>query len=347
LDIRKELSKMQMLGLRYVEGFLSPRSWDVIYLFTMFVFIILIFLTSVMCIISHGGVLYGTMRMPMWQNFLLLAEEQNIPVRDYIEQGTHWITLLTYSWAFLILLINVKRAGYHPVHMLAYTAVISVGMWVFPFEWIYTTLYDIFHNLPAEGLWAITSYGIWRWNQPLSFLSSVPGRNGITALGFVFAHIISLDNFNRWRFWCWKEIYHIDRKSLVLFLAFLGMFVFWVVMPVVVPIATDMNMVNKYNYTTKLPTWNYTETLPMDFQTGELVKGTKWFPQTTYVWYGVDPENYVDPYDIIYEEWHPNDYVKIVNIVTKTLGIVWGVYTFSPRSAKEQEEIFVKKSKVK
>ena len=48
-----------------------------------------------------------------------------------------------------------------------------------------------------------------------------------------------------------------------------------------------------------------------------LDKGSKWFPQTIYVWYGQTPLSlkHGDKYDIVREEWHTNDWV----IIFKTL----------------------------
>jgi len=296
-------SKLKRYGLHYVNEWLTSSQWKALFIIAQYTFLMLAVLSLVMCIVSEGGFLYSAMRIPLWHNLMLLAEDPELPPRLHPEQGMHWSTVMLYSLALAYLLMAVPKRGYKPIHALCFAVCLSVGMWLFPFEWIYVTLYDIFHNIPA-GDYTILMYGIPPVN-PLGWIfSTVIGRNFYMALGIVFAHFVTIDNFRLNRFWMWRKIYHFDRKSVLLALSWIGMFAFWVLLPLFTPIPT--------------------------------VKGTSWFPQTIYIWYGFDDRISKTHYSIVHEEWHPNDIVRVVNIITKTLTVVWMCYTFMP---KKQEEI--------
>jgi len=322
-------------GLHYLNSLLSEEQWKAIYLLLIYTFMLVACLATIMAFTSQGGFLYSAMRLPVWQNLMVLSEDASLPARAHPEQGMHWTTVILYSMAIVYMLLTVRQRNYTRLHALAFTICISVGMWLFPFEWVYVPLLDIFHNYPVEHQFSTLLYGLWR--NPLSMIAnSVIGRNGFMACGILFAHVITVDNYHLSSYWhSFRWIYHFDCKSLLLALSWIGMFALWVCLPMFTTIQADKSLLQTYNYTQEYPDWNYTENLPANYNYEEPVKGTPYFPQTIYVWYGKHPDNPYDPYDIIHEEWHPNNLVRSINIVTKVLTVVWMVYTFQPRSKEE------------
>lgn len=329
--------RLRKEGLHYLNSLLSEGQWKAIYLLFIYTFMIIASFATIMAITAQGGFLYSTARLPVWQYLMVLSEDVSLPMRDHPEQGIHFSTIILYSVAFLYILTLMKQKGYTRLHGLAFTICLCVGMWLFPFEIVYVPLLDIFHNFPVEGMFSTTLYGLWR--NPLQIIAnSVIGRNGIMACGILFAHIITVDNFRLHSFWSsFRWVYHFDRKSLVLACSWIGMFALWICLPVFAEgnTTTDTGMLTTYNYVNTLPNWTYTENLPEKYKCFEPVKGTVWFPQTIYVWYGEHPDNPDDPYDIIYEEWHPNHVVRVINIVTKVLTVAFVVYAFTPISKEE------------
>jgi len=341
-------------GLHYLNSLLSEEQWKAIYLLLIYTFMLVACVATIMAFTSQGGFLYSAMRLPIWQNLMVLSEDASLPARAHPEQGIHWTTVILYSIAIVYVLLTVRRRNYTRLHALVFTICISVGMWLFPFEWVYVPLLDIFHNYPVEHQFSTLLYGLWR--NPLSMIAnSVIGRNGFMACGILFAHVITVDNYHLSNYWhSFRWIYHFNWKSLLLALSWIGMFVLWVCLPLITPIQTDRGLLKAYNYTQEYPYWlgnisdvtqqldefgiNYTVIYPFNnftYKYEEPVKGTPYFPQTIYVWYGKHPENPYDPYDIIHEEWHPNNLVRSINIVTKVLTVVWMVYTFTPKSKEE------------
>lgn len=322
-------------GLHYLNRLLSEEQWKMIYLLILYTFIVVGSLSMIMAVTGRGGFLYSSMRLPVWQNLMVLSEDINLPARDHPEQGMHWTTAVLYCFALIYVLTAVRQRKFTRLHGLCFTICLSVGMWLFPFEWVYVPLLDYFHNAPVEGFFSTTLYGLWR--NPLQIIAnSVIGRNGFMACGILFAHIIAVDNYHLDSFWhSFRKLYRFNRISLLLALSWIGMFGLWIALPAITPIQTDREMVAINNYTNTFPNWTWTENLPTEYRFEGVVKGTEWFPQCIYVWYGKHPDNPDDLYDIIYEEWHPNNLIRSINIITKILTVSWCCYTFIPKKTEK------------
>lgn len=296
-------------GLHGINNILEPSQWNDVLTAAQTVFIIIIGVSTIIMLVSEGGILYSSMRLPVWQNFMVLAEDPTLPARAHSEQGMHWSTVVMYAW-MMFLSITFLKKRFTPVHNLTFSFCLFIATFVFPFEWIYVPLLDIFHNIPEQGFWMSTiMYGYWRFFKfpPIInwIMNSVIGRNGIMAMGLVFAHIIAIDNYRMDTFWSSaKTIYKFDKKSLGLAILVILGFAFWVGLPL--------------------------------FKEYPVIKGSKYFPQTIYVWYGEVENDVGDLWDIVDEEWVPDDMVRITNTIVKLLTVSWMFYTFIPKSEKHR-----------
>jgi len=160
------------------------------------------------------------------------------------------------------------------------------------------------------------------------------------ALGLVFAHIIAIDAFHNHPKGFLQFKYNLNKKSLLIALCFLSLFIIWILFPIIVP-----------NQITTFEPHNH--------------KGTTWFPQTIYVWYAWSPVTPWEKYDIVRELWLPNGSVtmlvnytaaqlgieeikvtpepisgvliRLIQLPAKALCVLWVTYTFTPRRLKREE----------
>lgn len=332
-DIRSHWTNFKRRGLHYFNKFLPDVTIDPLTSLFRNFFLMMIFLSTVMMIVGEGGILYSSLRLPLLWNLKLLAGD---PQPDWIhpEQGMHWTTVLMYSWMIFFLLLILPKRGFRGFHTLSFSFCMFISAFVFPFEWIYVPLLDIFHNLPVEGTMSTFFYGWWR-PFPILIMNSVIGRNGIMALGLLFAHWIAVDNYHNNPKGFIKFKYNINKKSALIAFCFIFGFIAWICLPMIIP-----NQFKAENH-----------------------KGTTYFPQTIYVWYAHSSDTPWDLYDIVREEWLPNGTVSmIVNYTSQDLGIeeinvnaepmsgiiirviqlpikactvVWVMYTFLPKPVKK------------
>lgn len=337
-DLYSFWTNFKRRGLHYLNTFLPDVHGDFATLFLQNTFLLLIGLSSAMMIIGEGGILYSSMRLPLFLNLKVLGVDTEI-VRAHPEQGMHWTTILMYSFMAYYLLTVLPRRGMKGFHTIAFTLCIGIATFVFPWEWIYVPLLDIFHNFPVEGTMSTLFYGYWR-PFPIIIMNSVIGRNGIMAFGLLFAHWIAKDAFNNDPKGYKRFKYNFNKKSVAIVLCFSILFVMWVALPAIVPKSV------------------------CEFKP-ENHKGTVWFPQTIYVWYAHAPESPSDLYDIVREEWLPEGKVEMVSnaseeeleieplnvsaepisgaiirliqLPTKALTIIWVLYSFTPRVVEDEK----------
>jgi hypothetical protein len=208
-----------------------------------------------MLVISPDGPLYASLKMSPILVLEIMAGDKNALTRliqgqevfNTPEAGIHWITILTFAEAAFLLYRYMQKQHFQPVFSAFYTILVTGGATVFPFEWFYTGLADIFHNdILQGGTETVTFYGWWQPYFPFSF-NSVIGRNGFLTLMLPFALIFFTLQIG------YRPKLHFDRVSLVLGLATLGGFAVWVLLPLI-------------------------HQVPFE-------KGSIWFPQTVYAWY--------------------------------------------------------------
>ena len=259
-------------------------------------------------IASPYGFLYACFIRPLFINFLLLLR---VPVPDFYfpkpESGMHYITIFIYFICALVSFKYMEKWGIPPIQRFIINFTLIFTSFYVPFEWLYISLYDIYHNVPVYGYPVIWSFGWWKIDGSLlSYVTfatqSIIGVDGFVTFGgaYVLNYIKQdLEEFN------FPVEFKFDKISKVLLIGFLLSMFAWIIIPVHSP--------DVYEY------------------------GTKWFPQTIYVEYGYyydvglpEPES-GDIYGIINEIWVPNDMIKYHNHIAKLFSVAFMFYTFTPR----------------
>ena len=222
------------------------------------------------------------------------------------EWGLHYSTIVTYAiFMYLGLKSFEKDKIDKPFFKIVYVSTLTVVSLMVPFELTYITLYDWFHNIPKFGGPFIWSYGLSKPFPKNIFDSVILYDVGLPLLGGIVMYMIIKELKTQYNI-----KFRFNKTSLGLLILFFFTMFLWVIIPI----------------HTEVPTW-----------------GTKWFPQTVYVEYGLFAEhNMTNPdYDwgIVDEHWFPNDIVKYHNVISKLVSVLFMFYTFIPRNVKE-ENIF-------
>lgn len=254
-------------------------------------------------VVSPYGWLYACLPRPFTALPLLywgIIPHDSFPTPEY---GIHLITIVIYSYACYSGIVHMEKQGINrPFHKLAYMLFLTILTFYVPFEWIYITLYDVFHNIPIYGYPVIWFFG-W-WKDTLGFIvESVIGVDGILTVSSIIGMYIIKKDLGDY----FPIKFRINKVSALLFLSFILWMGAWVI-------------------------------IPLSFSNQDLpVYGTKWFPQTIYVKYGYFEEYNLpiplngDIYGIVEEYWYPNDIIKYHNHIAKLFSVAFMFYTFTPR----------------
>ncbi len=331
------VERLRREGIRYLSSLVPTVHVNILALFMeLAIWGVIAFAVTMIIVEPYGIVnnfLYSGLRLPVLWNLQLLAEYPQAldTLHNWIspEQSLHWTTAISVALMLEFFMIKLPKRGFTVLHTVAYSILVAFASLVFPFEWAYTTLYDVFHNYPATGAFQLTFYGTWNIAQGKIF-DSVIGRNGFMALCLVFAWIVGQDAMNG------KLKLHFDRVSKFLSVGVIASFTFWILLPVIFP----------------------------SVFVGVLTKGTIWFPQDIYVWYG--PAGWSQYPDIIKEVWVPGGIganylyitsqfvvdrfyfalppslfgpiVRITNEITKAISTIWVAWIFLPKEKLKSVE---------
>lgn len=273
-------------------------------------------------VVSPVGFLYACLPRPFYVIIMYAFRLPDSPTPPSPEWGMHYITLLTYALAAYYGIEYMESQGIRkPIQKIIYVGALTELTFFVPFEYIYVTLYDVFHNIPYVGYPAFWygdfgRMGIWYGITHSVMLIDIT----ITVCCLALMYYSKKDLYD---YYIFKPI-KFDRISKILLSLFLVTMVFWILIPLVQPNVQE---------------W-----------------GTKWFPQTIYVKYGyfadygIDASqmmNY-DPYGIVQEFWYPNDLVKYANHISKILSVAFMFYTFLPKidyDAMKKRDMIVGKEK--
>jgi hypothetical protein len=300
LLLEKGLNKLnEYFPYRYTDGY--SELWKALLLYA-------ISFSTIVMIAHPNGFLYATFVRPLFINILLIMR---VDVPEYYfptpESGMHYLTVFIYCICAFISFRYMEKWKIPPMQRIVINITIMFLSFYVPFEWVYITLSDIYHNIPVYGYPVILTYGHWRIDGTiLSYfdflINSIVGIDGfVTVCGIYVLNFVvnDLKEFN------YDIEFKYDKISKLLFLGFaLSMFL-WVIIPVHSP---DM-----YEW------------------------GTKYFPQTIYVEYGYyedygyEPPNEKDIFGIVDEIWIPNNMIKYHNHIAKLFSVCFMFYTFTPR----------------
>jgi hypothetical protein len=278
--------------------------------------------SMMMLVISPIGFLYACLPRPFYVIIMYALNLPDAPIPPSPEWGMHYITLLTYALFAYIGMEYIESQGIKkPIQKIIYVGALTEITFFVPFEYIYVTLYDIFHNIPYVGYPAFWYGDFGRMGILYGITHSVMLIDiTITVICFILLYYTRKDLGD---YYIFKPI-KFNRISKILLSLFLIAMAFWVLIPLVQP---------------DIQGW-----------------GTQWFPQTIYVKYGyfidygIDVSkmmNY-DPYGIVQEFWYPNDLVKYANHISKIFSVAFMFYTFLPRidyDAMKRVDMIVKKEK--
>jgi hypothetical protein len=226
------------------------------------------------------------------------------------ESGMHYMTILTYFICALISFKYMEKIGVPTIQRMIINFTLIFLSFYVPFEWVYITLHDIFHNIPVYGYPVIWTYGWWKLNDTfISYIqfitSSLVGIDGFVTIGGIYILNVIKNDLKEFNF---EVEYKFDKVAKFLLFGFLFVMFLWVIIPLHSP--------NVQGF------------------------GTKYFPQTIYVEYGYYheaglelPEN-GDIYGIIKENWYRNDVIKVHNHLAKAFSVAFMFYTFTPRRKK-------------
>ena len=320
-------------GIHYLDTFIPTVNENALILFMKLACIAGLGYSILMVIAQPWGpldnFLYSGIRLPLTGYLELLAEYPQAfhvwSLYFYPEQSMHWTTVISTCLLLLFFLVKLPQKGFTSLHTVTYSILVAFGSFVFPFEWIYTTLMDFFHN-PA---WQLTLYGTWNWGQGKWF-DSVIGRNGFMAFCLLFAWFIGQDAMRG------QLKLRLNKISTILFGGILAGFAFWILLPIIFP----------------------------SVFANAFTKGSSWFPQDIYVWYGQSTW-ITQGYDIVKEVWVPGGIgalysgisgqplvetlfyfpapsvwygiiMRVTNEIVKGLCTVWAAYTFLPMTEGER-----------
>lgn len=264
----------------------------------------------IMMVISPVGFLYACFPRPFYFIFLYILRVPNIPLSPTLEWGIHYITVLTYFTACYFSIEYLENIGFKPFHKIVYSVLLMLITFFIPFEFIYITLYDLFHNLPLMGYMA---YWIGDFHNQ-SFIYAITHSVMvidivITSFCFIGLYMILNDVKESGL----KIKFRFDKISKLLLTGFILSMIFWIIIPI--------------------------------FDSTVEIWGTNWFPQTIYVKFG----NYIDygidlsttggqTFGIVQEFWYPHDIIKYANHISKIFSVLFMFYTFLPRGIDVNEK---------
>ena len=259
----------------------------------------------IMMVSSPYGWMYACYPRPFILPILILNGiiEYNPPIPEW---GIHYLTLLIYTYFAKIGLEIMEESGIDKaVHKIGYIFFLTVAVFYVPFELVYITLYDIFHNLPVYNYFAIWAYG-W-WNNNILEMGVIMGDVVVPIMCIIGMYVLKKDlNDNGV-----KTKFTFNKISATLLSLYIITTVCWVALPV------------------------FTEVQGF---------GTDWFPQTVYVEYGyfADYDIPIPPsgeeYGIVKELWYHNDTIKILNHSSKLFSVAFMFYTFIPRRVEYESK---------
>ena len=301
LLIKKGLNQLNesFVPFKYTDG------WSELY---KNVLLIGISFCIIMMIASPMGFLYVTFVRPIFLNFMLLMR---VPVPDYYfptpESGMHYMTIFIYFICAFISFRYMEKWGIPAIQRIIVNVTIMFLSFYVPFEWVYITFADIFHNIPLSGFPVIWFYGWWKLDGTIIgvikfALSSIVGVDGFVTIGGIYVLNYIKNDLEEFNF---PVEYKFDKTSKLLLTGFIITMIAWVLIPLHSP--------DVYEH------------------------GTKWFPQTIYVVHGyyadydfpdIDNDNI---YGIVDEIWIPNDMIKWHNHISKAFSVAFMFYTFTPR----------------
>lgn len=262
------------------------------------------FFSVVMMVISPSGFLYACFPRPFYLVFLYILRISGLPSEPTPEWGIHYITVLIYFMAGYFAIEYLENIGFKPFNKMVYAMLLMLLTFFVPFEFIYITLYDLFHNYPLMGYMSYWVGDFGRQTLWFSLTHSVMLIDIIIAGSCIIGlYMIKKDLDDRGSFY---KFITFDKTSKLLLIGFIASMLFWIAIPL---------------FDSSIETW-----------------GTKWFPQTIYVEYG----NYVDwgiditktggeTFGIVAEHWYPHDIIKVANHGSKLLSVLFMFYTFLPR----------------
>jgi len=260
----------------------------------------------IMMITSPYGWMYACYPRPFTLPILILNGilDFNPPIPEW---GIHYFTLLIYTYFAKLGIETMEHSGIkNTIHKVGYIFFLTVMVFYVPFELVYISLYDLFHNIPLYGYPAIWAYG-W-WNESLFSMSVIIGDVVVPIICAFGMYILKkdLEDNNI------KTKFMINKKSALLLSLYIITTIGWI-------------------------------TLPMFTEVQGL--GSDWFPQTVYVEYGYFEEhNMVIPpsgeeYGIVKELWYHNDVIKVFNHSSKLFSVAFMFYTFTPRRVIDEKRI--------
>lgn len=281
-------------------GDLFPSCWEYADVYSERVkstLLLMCSLSIVMMFTSPYGALYACMPRPFTAMILFMHK---IPLPDFPtpEYGMHWMTIFIYClFAYKgIVIFEDERINY-PFHKIIYVFFLTMLTLYTPFEWIYITLMDIFHNIPVYGYPVIWMYGWWKDTISFIFESVIGVDGGLTMMSILGMYLIKKDLDNHIN----TKIRGFGKRSKLYLSLFLIIMFLWIIIPLYIDVPSF---------------------------------GTKWFPQTIYVEYGYF-EDYGLPilkngdiYGIVKEYWYPNITIKLHNHISKLFSVLFMFHTF-------------------
>jgi hypothetical protein len=257
----------------------------------------------IMMVISPVGFLYACFPRPFFFIFLYMLRIPNIPPEPTPEWGIHYITLLVYLTACYFAIEYLENIGFKPFQKIVYSVLLMIISFFIPFEFIYITLYDLFHNLPLMGYMAYWIGDFGRQSFWFALTHSVMVIDIVITVFCLIGLYLIIQDLKESNFFI---RFKFDRISKILLLGFIISMVFWVSIP---------------SFDSTIEEW-----------------GTKWFPQTIYVKFGYYEDYGIDisklggeTFGIVEEFWYPHDIVKIANHISKIFSVAFMFYTFLPR----------------
>ena len=256
-------------------------------------------------VVSPIGFLYACLPRPFYVIIMYALQLPDSPIPPSPEWGMHYITILVYAlFAYYGIEYMESQGIRKPIQKIVYVGALTELTFFVPFEYIYVTLYDVYHNIPYVGYPAFWygdfgRMGVWYGITHSVMLIDIT----ITICCLLLMYYAKKELSD---YYIFKPI-KFNKVSKILFSLFLLAMAFWVLIPLVQP---------------NVQGW-----------------GTQWFPQTIYVKYGYFADygidvskmmNY-DPYGIVEEFWYPNDLVKYANHISKIFSVMFMFYTFLPR----------------
>lgn len=306
-QLQKIYNKINHRGIDIINDYFPPSSEnsDLYSERVKTILLGLCFFSVVMMVISPYGFLYACLPRPFYMFLLYGQNTPNLPLPPTPEWGMHYITILVYMlFAWLGIEYMELQGIKKPFHKIVYVLCLTELTFFVPFEYIYITLYDIFHNIPILGYpiyWLGDFYHtdlFYTLTHSVVLIDLVISFSTIFILYYIRKDLSDYYNLKPIKF---------DKISKILFSSFLLVMIFWILIPL--------------------------------FQSDVIGWGTQWFPQTIYVEYGYYADFGIDvsmykwesPFGIVAEHWNPNDLIKITNHFSKLLSVMFMFYTFIPR----------------